>query len=244
MTTAGKPVQAGTTSRGSNQTRVIVQSVDGQIAIVTDQTGRTLQVRRDLMRAKGNPPMVGESWIIDKALGNQWTFALCLGTSVNGVTVLDTNVQTTTICVVQLTTNQPISATTDTYATNDWVFVTDPLGMSTLSTSGGVKSFLTIPTTGRYHVSLLGSLSSVSGAAYAGFVTRNVANGATASVARDNRNAVLSGSDGTRVHADREVYLDAGDVLYWAFWASTSCTLNSVALNLPTELLVRYVGGG
>jgi hypothetical protein len=236
------PVQPGTTTRGTNQTRVSVQSVDGTIAIVTDQTGRTLQVRRDLMRAKGNPPMAGESWIIDKALGNTWTFAMCLGSSVDGVTVPDTNVQTTTICVVTLTANQSVGANTDTYGASGWTASVDPLSMTTLSSSSGTKSFLTIPTAGRYRLSLTGSMSSVSGAAYAAFVCQNNPVTTTSSVARDNRNAVLTGSEGTRVHADRDVLLHAGDTLYWGFWCSSACTLNATALNVPTELLVRYVG--
>ena len=240
MTTAGGPTQPGTTSRGSNQTRVTVQSVDGPIAIVTDQTGRTLQVRRDLMRAKGNPPVVGESWIIDKALGNQWTFALCLGVSTGGVTVLDTNLQTTVLCVVTLGSNQAVGATTDTFATTGWTAV-DPLSMSTLSTTAGVKSFITVPIAGRYLVSYAPSCSTVSAASYAAFVTKNTA-ASTASVARDSRAAVTAGSDGTRVHAQREVLLNANDELYWGNWCSSACTLNAIELNVPTEVEVRYVG--
>jgi hypothetical protein len=218
-------------------------SVDGPIAVVLDQTGRQLQVRRDFLRAKGYLPQPGEQWLIDKALNNTWTFALCLSAS-NSV---DTDVQAlqkfqddtdNAICILTLVSPQSIISDTDTFATIGWQVESDALGMATLSTSGGTQSFVTTAREGLYRLSLHATIGSVSGAAMAAFITYQTPSGA-ASIARDNRVSVPAGSDGTWVNPDREVYLGAGVKLYWGFWCSATSTLNTSALNQPTELEVR-----
>lgn len=252
MTTAAGPTMPGTTSRGSTQLKVTVMSVSGPIAVVIDQTGRQLQIRRDFMRAKGSLPAVGEQWLIDKAINNTWTFALCI----NPANSIDTEIATmnteitalqnfqsslvNNLCLLTLATPQPLSASLDTYATTGWQVESDSGSMATLSTSSSVNSFVTIHQTGLYHLSLRGAIISVSGAGMAGFVTYNAALN-TSSIARDNRNSVSAGAEGTWVNPNREVHLVSGGRLYWGFWCSAATTLSAVALGQPTELEVRCV---
>lgn len=99
-----RPTIPGSSGIGPTYTRVVVLSVDGPIAYVRDQTGRQLTVRRDYMRAKGNAPLPGEVWLLDRYLGNQWTFAMCMGASVNGVVIPEGNVTGLTGDLSTLTT--------------------------------------------------------------------------------------------------------------------------------------------
>lgn len=64
---------------GSAYLVVTVQSVTRDAAIVVDNFGRQLTVRRDVMRAKAAPPDVGEQWMLDRTVGNAWTFAAIIG---------------------------------------------------------------------------------------------------------------------------------------------------------------------
>lgn len=244
MTAAG-PTAPGTTTRGSTQTMVTVQSVSGTIAIVTDQTGRQLQVRRDLQRAKGYLPQAGEQWIIDKAINNTWTFALCItpANSVNtDIAALQYFVQESSnvLCLLTLASSQSLGANTNVFASTGWQVESDFLNMATLSTVFGTPSVITLPIAGVYRVSLRGTIASVTGASMAAFVTYNQAL-ATSSVVRDNRASVPSGLDGTWVNPDREVFFAAGTKLYWGFWCSSATTLNTNALGQLTELEVRCV---
>lgn len=245
MTTAGGPVAAGVTTRGATQTLVTVQSVSGSIAVVTDQTGRQMQVRRDLQRTKGYLPQAGEQWIIDKAIQNMWTFALCITPSNSvdtDVSALQYFVQeaSNVFCTVALTTQQSLSASTDTFATTGWHTTSDFLAMATLTATGTAKSFITLPITGLYRISFHAAFGSVSGAAMVAYVCYNTPASASA-IARDNRASVPSGGDGTWVHADREVYFVAGSKLYWGYWCSSITTLNTLGVSQPTELEVRCV---
>lgn len=56
-----------------------VLQVDRDTATVRDQLGQNRTIRRDIQRAKGKPPEVGETWIIDRTYGNTWTFACIVG---------------------------------------------------------------------------------------------------------------------------------------------------------------------
>ena len=263
MTTAGGPTVPGTTSRGSSYLKVTIMSVNGPIAVVIDQTGRQMQVRRDLMRAKGYLPQPTEQWLIDKSVNNMWYFALCLS-AVNSVdtdvAALQTNVsglQTSmatvqaeipplqtavsnrlAVCTSTLAVAQSISASVDTYAANNWVAF-DPESMVFLSLSTGVSSYVTIPVSGRYHVYYCPVMAAVSGAVFGAFITKNAASFAN-SIARDTRNNVVIGN--TRPQAYREVTLLAGDKLYWGVYCSSATTLLTSDLNVPTELEIRYVG--
>lgn len=71
---------------------VIVLSVDGNTALVRDQTGRQFPVQRDVLRAHSPLPQPGEQWIIDRALGaNTWSFMAIIGGDVQTpmITVVD-----------------------------------------------------------------------------------------------------------------------------------------------------------
>lgn len=241
MTTAGGPTIPGTTSRGSSYLRVTIMSVDGPIAVVIDQTGRQLQVRRDLMRAKGYLPQPTEQWLIDKSVNNMWYFALCLKAtnSVDAdVSMLQTDyTNRQNVCTATLAVTQSLSAGIDTYAANNWASV-DPKSMITLSSFSSVNSYVTIAVGGRYRVYYAPALTSVSGATFAAFITKN-ATGFTNSIARDSRNNVVTGN--TRLVAHREVVLTAGDKIYWGVSCSANTSLLTSDLNVPTELEVRYV---
>lgn len=72
--------------QGLQHLSVVVLSVQNNLALVRDQTGRQIQVRRDILPAKGAWPEPGEQWIIEKRFGNEWTFALVLGSTRPGIT--------------------------------------------------------------------------------------------------------------------------------------------------------------
>lgn len=74
-----KPGQ-GVVSRGFEHKRVRVEQVDAtaKIAWCRDDFGRLVEVRTDVLRAKGQPPAVGEFWYVDRQYGG-WTFALVVG---------------------------------------------------------------------------------------------------------------------------------------------------------------------
>ncbi len=82
----------------AHMTITIQEIVDGY-AYGLDNYGRNVKVPIDIQRAKGSNPVVGETWIIDKALG-PWTFAATLdnpGVLVSaidagpGISINDTN---------------------------------------------------------------------------------------------------------------------------------------------------------
>jgi hypothetical protein len=75
-----QPVSAGTTAYGLAWKVVSVMSVDGNVAIVRDQLSQTFKIDRTNLRYKGIPPQVGESWFVDRSLGNDWAFAQLVGT--------------------------------------------------------------------------------------------------------------------------------------------------------------------
>lgn len=58
-------------------TVVSITSDDPRLCVVRDQFGKYQTLRRDLTRAKGGQPQVGEKWLIDTVLG-YWTFACAL----------------------------------------------------------------------------------------------------------------------------------------------------------------------
>lgn len=63
---------------------VQVLEVDSQgYAHVRDELGSYKVVTTAVQRAKGEPPRAGETWIIDRALGGQWTFAAIVNPSLN-----------------------------------------------------------------------------------------------------------------------------------------------------------------
>ena len=70
------PTLPGSSSYGLAWKQVTVLSVDGNVAQVRDQLSQTFWMDRTNLRAKGDPPQVGETWIVDRSYLNDWTFAL------------------------------------------------------------------------------------------------------------------------------------------------------------------------
>jgi hypothetical protein len=66
---------------GFSQLSCRVMSVQNDMATVRDQLNRQIDVRRDIARAKGGLPQVGEQWIISRDLLGDWTFAAIIGLS-------------------------------------------------------------------------------------------------------------------------------------------------------------------
>lgn len=59
---------------GFQQKMVYIEEIADGFAHCIDGFGKTEVVPVIVMRAKGSTPQVGESWIIDRAMGD-WTFA-------------------------------------------------------------------------------------------------------------------------------------------------------------------------
>lgn len=72
------PVAPGTSSYGVAWKSVVIMSVDGNVAIVRDQLSMTFKMDRTNLRAKSNPPEVGEEWMVDRSYGNDWSFAMIM----------------------------------------------------------------------------------------------------------------------------------------------------------------------
>lgn len=83
-----QPVSAGTDSHGAAWKAVLVRSVDHhrRLALVTDQFGKDMEIRCDILRAKGNLPEPGEQWIIDRHYG-VWIFGAIINGTTRGVEV-------------------------------------------------------------------------------------------------------------------------------------------------------------
>ena len=81
-----RPAFPASHSLGPSTRVVTVASVtsDGATAICTDRKGFEVRVPLFWQRAKGAPPVVGESWLLSQDTG-QWTFLLFLGTGPAGV---------------------------------------------------------------------------------------------------------------------------------------------------------------
>lgn len=77
MTSPSTPTMPGSHSRGLTFKQGIITAVDGNIAYVRTTLTDTIPVRRDIMRAKGRLPEVGETWMITREFG-LWAFALIL----------------------------------------------------------------------------------------------------------------------------------------------------------------------
>lgn len=72
-----QPTTPGSASRGFVYKAVIIQSIDGNAAVVTDTLTKTFTISMTNMPAKGLPPKIGEQWLVTRQFG-MWAFALCL----------------------------------------------------------------------------------------------------------------------------------------------------------------------
>lgn len=75
MTSPSSPTVPGSHSRGLAYKQGIIVAVDGNIAYVRTTLTETIPVRRDIMRAKGVLPEVGETWLLTREFG-PWHFSL------------------------------------------------------------------------------------------------------------------------------------------------------------------------
>lgn len=70
---------------GLSYLMVVINDITGVMAAVTDQYGKSHDIRIDIRRGKGPYPRVGETWIVDRDVG-PWTFAACLVPDIPKVT--------------------------------------------------------------------------------------------------------------------------------------------------------------
>jgi hypothetical protein len=75
MTAPSSPTNPGSHSRGLAYKQGTIVGVEGNIAHVRTTLTDTIPVRRDLMRAKGRLPEVGETWLLTREFGS-WHFGL------------------------------------------------------------------------------------------------------------------------------------------------------------------------
>lgn len=115
-----RPVYPGTTSHGAAYKQVQVISVNPTTyhANVVDQFGKQMDVRYDIIRAKGNPPAPGETWLIDRMYGF-WTFGAIMNGGLGGVVIPPDNVTglNATLDDHQTQITQQTNATTGQIAT-------------------------------------------------------------------------------------------------------------------------------
>ena len=62
-------------SQGLQTMQVYIMEIVGTTAMCVDQFNRSYNVPLNVQRAKGILPAVGDTWMIDKAMGTKWTFA-------------------------------------------------------------------------------------------------------------------------------------------------------------------------
>ena len=80
--TTKTPTFSSTSGSGASYVNGRVLSVVGNIARVRLALGnKEVQVRADIMRAKGVSPQAGENWVLDQVFGVGWMFAAIIGYS-------------------------------------------------------------------------------------------------------------------------------------------------------------------
>lgn len=105
-----QPVSAGTDSHGFAWKPVLVKQInlDARLALCTDDFGKPMEIRCDIMAAKGNLPEPGEQWLVHRNYGI-WTFGAIINGTTRGVEVSN---------VTDLTQTLAANATTAANATN------------------------------------------------------------------------------------------------------------------------------
>lgn len=79
MTTIGPTWTAGPKVR-----RVLVDDIDfdgGWVSVLIPTTNTRIRIPLGVSRVRSETPKVGETWIIDRSLGAQWTFAALVAPS-------------------------------------------------------------------------------------------------------------------------------------------------------------------
>lgn len=145
----------------------------------------------------------------------------------------------TPVCRVQLGSNVPLTANTETY-TLGWVVGEDPDGIATLPATFGA-SYMTVPLGGRYLVQSIGVYTAYASASTMTVWVSKNAQDSSASVALKNENSVTNGG-ASIITATRPVLLSAGDRLYWGHWSFIAATLTTSVLGIPTEVSITYLG--
>lgn len=127
-------------SHGFTQKTVRVQTTDPvtRIAICIDNLGKTMQIRYDIMRSKGNMPEPGETWIVDRTLFNLWTFAAIITGNTDGVAVATVNGLPAAITTI----NSSIDHTNSNVAANFLIRPTGSIEMTILRTPPAGAIFL------------------------------------------------------------------------------------------------------
>lgn len=137
------PNTPGSNGHGFAWQPVYVRSVDldRRIAVCTNQFGNDIQVRLDIMRAKGVIPITGEQWVIEKPFG-QWMFGAIINGTTRGVEVSTVTDLPETITTINNTITTTSNATNTTVAANFLIRPTGSLEMSILHTPPSGAIFL------------------------------------------------------------------------------------------------------
>jgi hypothetical protein len=126
-----QPAYRGALGHGAAYKGVTVVSVDTdkRMALARDEFGSFIEIRCDILRAKGNLPAPGEQWLIDQQYG-QWTFAAIITGGTEGViippdnvtglteTLTDTDNRITTVADNALTRDNALDTRASTLETN------------------------------------------------------------------------------------------------------------------------------
>lgn len=136
----------GTNNQGFPYKEVVILSIDNRgIAMVVDKFGGQFKVNTYQKRAKGNPPLVGERWIVDSAYGS-WVFSLLLSGGNGDVLIPPDNVtgltawQSSTLS--RLSTDETNIASTTTATNNN----TTAIATNTAAISNNAAAISTLQT--------------------------------------------------------------------------------------------------
>lgn len=258
-------------SDGLSQLSCEVLSVQADVAFVRDQLGRQISVRRDIQRSHGRAAEVGERWMIDRTLGNEWTFAAIIGANTQERYLFSVanaaERDALTSRYVGMTVYRHDTSGTESWDGTAWLEQTRiacsvrlsadvdlsagdtpaQSGWSIFTNDGFTVNvatsfaFIEIIVPGQYDIDFHANSDPLTGQAHACKVMWNSTN-PTAALATDARNSIPTG-EGTWLHAHRNVFLGAGSKLYWQTFGTANYRLKAAKLNVPTRVEVRRVGG-
>lgn len=263
MSTPGvsQPTTPGSNSHGFAWKSVIIQSIDGNTAVVTDQLTKTFNISITNMPAKGVAPLVGEQWIVHRMFG-PWAFGLCLNTPTSLLEGDISNLPEDLAAqenafqkaafgqagrsaypyvVAALSADLSVTGSSYTFATSGWASILDTDTMFT-ATTGSTPCFFTVPFTGRYNVRarLAWPVTSTAGQTAAKILLNGtVINTNTIGADIHPTTAVLDGSFNA---VNEDFLLSAGDKVYMVFWTQNTLTLKANITNVGTRFSMRYIG--